>query len=292
MNPLKTGLIGLAVVALLLLLCPAVEAQPGDCDGDNSIGVSDAIYIISYLFGGGSPPSPANYADCDCDGFPGVNYADAVHIMQMVFAGATGYPSPGTDLIAPAGTGIMISGRVDGTTHTNMYVFINNPTVLDGGLTLPFSFAPGPGEATLNCASITINPVFAGAVTSSIDNTNKIFQLWGALENPIPATTNWEILCQAQFALGGPPGNPVKVDPTTTGRLFPLLVARAAYNGTDFERMLFPRFIPDAFEGAGDANCDGSANVSDAVYLIRYIFLSGPPPGDPDGDGIPNCPAP
>ena len=29
----------------------------------------------------------------------------------------------------------------------------------------------------------------------------------------------------------------------------------------------------------GDANCDGSLNVSDAVYLINFIFVGGPPPG-------------
>lgn len=31
----------------------------------------------------------------------------------------------------------------------------------------------------------------------------------------------------------------------------------------------------------GDANCDGAINISDAVYLINYIFKSGPAPGCP-----------
>jgi hypothetical protein len=30
---------------------------------------------------------------------------------------------------------------------------------------------------------------------------------------------------------------------------------------------------------AGDCNCDGSVNVSDVVYLINYLFINGPPPG-------------
>jgi parallel beta-helix repeat protein len=30
---------------------------------------------------------------------------------------------------------------------------------------------------------------------------------------------------------------------------------------------------------AGDANCDGNVNASDVVYLINYLFISGPPPG-------------
>lgn len=41
----------------------------------------------------------------------------------------------------------------------------------------------------------------------------------------------------------------------------------------------------------GDCNFDGFVDISDAVYLINYVFLNGPPPqplhacGDPNGDG-------
>ena len=40
---------------------------------------------------------------------------------------------------------------------------------------------------------------------------------------------------------------------------------------------------------SGDANCDGSANITDAVYLIQYIFGGGPPPCDTDDNGVPDC---
>jgi hypothetical protein len=40
---------------------------------------------------------------------------------------------------------------------------------------------------------------------------------------------------------------------------------------------------------SGDANCDGTVNVTDAVYLIQYIFNGGPDPCDPDDDGVPDC---
>ena len=39
----------------------------------------------------------------------------------------------------------------------------------------------------------------------------------------------------------------------------------------------------------GDVNCDGTANITDAVYLITYIFGGGPVPCDPDDDGVPDC---
>ena len=40
---------------------------------------------------------------------------------------------------------------------------------------------------------------------------------------------------------------------------------------------------------AGNANCDSNVNVSDAVYLINYVFSGGAPPCDTNNDGIPDC---
>ena len=40
---------------------------------------------------------------------------------------------------------------------------------------------------------------------------------------------------------------------------------------------------------SGDVNCDGTVNITDAVYLITYIFGGGPAPCDPDNDGEPEC---
>ncbi len=40
---------------------------------------------------------------------------------------------------------------------------------------------------------------------------------------------------------------------------------------------------------AGDADCSGDVDIDDVVYLISYIFSGGNAPGDPDGDGIPDC---
>ncbi len=45
---------------------------------------------------------------------------------------------------------------------------------------------------------------------------------------------------------------------------------------------------PDPLE-SGDANCDGDVNVSDAVWIINYVFVGGNDPCDTDGDGIPDC---
>ena len=45
---------------------------------------------------------------------------------------------------------------------------------------------------------------------------------------------------------------------------------------------------PDPLE-AGDVNCDENVNVSDAVYIINYVFSSGKTPCDTNGDTIPDC---
>jgi len=45
---------------------------------------------------------------------------------------------------------------------------------------------------------------------------------------------------------------------------------------------------PDPIE-SGDTNCDGSCNVSDAVMIINYVFTGGNIPCDTDGDEIPDC---
>jgi Peptidase family C25/Dockerin type I domain/Propeptide_C25 len=47
-------------------------------------------------------------------------------------------------------------------------------------------------------------------------------------------------------------------------------------------------FAPEPYE-TGDTNCDGTVNVSDAVTIVNYIFISGNNPCDTDGDGEPDC---
>ena len=57
----------------------------GDANCDGSVNVSDAVYIINYVFAGGNPPDPMESGDCNCDGI--CNVSDAVMIINYVFAG-------------------------------------------------------------------------------------------------------------------------------------------------------------------------------------------------------------
>jgi hypothetical protein len=57
----------------------------GDANTDGSINVADVVYIINYVFRGGSAPNPLPCGDANCDG--NVNVADAVYIINFIFKG-------------------------------------------------------------------------------------------------------------------------------------------------------------------------------------------------------------
>jgi hypothetical protein len=71
---------------------PACEWLVGDADGDELINVSDAVYLIGYIFAGGPAPTPheVGSGDADCSGV--VNISDAVFTLSYIFAGG---PPPG-----------------------------------------------------------------------------------------------------------------------------------------------------------------------------------------------------
>ncbi|NIP43283.1 MAG: hypothetical protein GWO41_16115 [candidate division Zixibacteria bacterium] len=64
-----------------------VEFEPdflcGDSNNDGSINVSDAVYIVNFVFAGGGPPDPIASGDLNCD--HDVNISDAVWIINYVF---------------------------------------------------------------------------------------------------------------------------------------------------------------------------------------------------------------
>ncbi len=61
----------------------------GDADGSVSISIADAVFLITYIFGGGPAPEPATTGDADCSG--ALSIADAVYLITYIFAGG---PAP------------------------------------------------------------------------------------------------------------------------------------------------------------------------------------------------------
>jgi Zn-dependent metalloprotease len=70
---------------------PACSVPPrGDANVDATVNISDAVYLISYIFSGGPAPNPVTSGDVDCNGF--VNISDAVYLIAYIFSGG---PAPG-----------------------------------------------------------------------------------------------------------------------------------------------------------------------------------------------------
>jgi hypothetical protein len=62
----------------------------GNANGDGVINVSDAVYLVNYIFAGGAAPSPLCNGDTNAD--KKVNISDAVYLINYIFAGG---PGPG-----------------------------------------------------------------------------------------------------------------------------------------------------------------------------------------------------
>ncbi len=61
----------------------------GDADGNGIITISDAVFLISYIFGGGAAPNPICLGDADGTGI--ITISDAVYLITYIFGGG---PAP------------------------------------------------------------------------------------------------------------------------------------------------------------------------------------------------------
>ena len=57
----------------------------GDANGDGTIDLGDAIYLLNYLFKNDDPPDPLEAGDANCDDIVNVN--DAIYILNYLFRG-------------------------------------------------------------------------------------------------------------------------------------------------------------------------------------------------------------
>jgi len=78
----------LTATICLLFFAGLLYAQTypaGEVNGDGSVNVSDAVWLINYIFVGGDPPVDMNSADVnnDCK----INVSDAVTIISYIFQG-------------------------------------------------------------------------------------------------------------------------------------------------------------------------------------------------------------
>jgi hypothetical protein len=83
---------------ILMILCQGVlyadcQGRCGDANQDGSVGDSDVIYIINYVFIPGSPPPRPVLACGDANGDCRINISDVIYLINYVFI--LGGPPPG-----------------------------------------------------------------------------------------------------------------------------------------------------------------------------------------------------
>ena len=57
----------------------------GDPDASGEIDIDDVVYLINYIFAGGSPPEPLESGDADCSG--AIDIDDVVYLISYIFSG-------------------------------------------------------------------------------------------------------------------------------------------------------------------------------------------------------------
>jgi hypothetical protein len=281
--------------------CFDVTQVKGDCDGNGTGGaIADFVYLTEYLFLNG--PSPPNPSTCDCDNFPGVNYGDiwqlAMHVQDPSFRL---YGSPGADymMVTPP-VKFLVVGSPDGVTVTEAAIlskeYTSGTTYTVDCMLLVLSFAARPSEADLNCTGIDFTGSAATNLTSNYDNVSKTLWIWNTETPVMGAWDHWDLVATAHFVLdpAGSPGHGVELVPGVSDARRPIVLLNAAYAHADplGERVGYAEVVPaenSAMKYIGDADCSGGVDIDDVVYIIAYIFSGGPPPGDSNGDGIPDC---
>jgi C1A family cysteine protease len=70
-----------AELSLSVVEAPSVY---GDANGNRVVDISDAVYLVSYIFSGGAAPNPLTIGDADCDGV--ITISDAVYLVAYIFS--------------------------------------------------------------------------------------------------------------------------------------------------------------------------------------------------------------
>jgi hypothetical protein len=63
----------------------ALCSKCGDVNLSGDYDISDAVYLVLYVFSGGASPQDSHAGDVNCDG--ACDVSDAVYILQHIFAG-------------------------------------------------------------------------------------------------------------------------------------------------------------------------------------------------------------
>jgi hypothetical protein len=72
-------------MTLAVISPSSVSYVCGDANNDCAVDISDAVYLIAYIFSGGQAPSPLLAGDANCDSI--VDISDVVYLIAYIFSG-------------------------------------------------------------------------------------------------------------------------------------------------------------------------------------------------------------
>jgi len=85
LNPQFEGELGKGLINPVAALTMIQGIGCGDVNFDGVVSITDAVFLINYIFGGGEQPLSFSKADSDCSGTTTIG--DAVHLINYIFGG-------------------------------------------------------------------------------------------------------------------------------------------------------------------------------------------------------------
>lgn len=252
----------------------------GDANCSMQTNVADMIYVLNYLYVQGPEPCPFIETG-DVDMIPGISHNDAQLINNFIFlAGDPPYCPPFADSLIPvSGDTVEIITRPINPHETEavIEIWLKAKEELQA-LALPFEYTCS--EPGLVLDSIVIGPDLTGESTQLVADfidsvSNKAAIGYANIGSYYGIGPGDILIATLYFKLQDNPGpqfihlDTTHVDPSNR------------YIFTRWEGMSFTTdaFLPVFLEYiCGDANNDGVPNISDAVWMLNFVFLGGPPP--------------
>ena len=99
----------------LIIESTQIPYKCGDADGSGTVTISDAVYLVNYIFAGGPVSNPIQSGDADGSGT--VTISDVVYLVNYIFAGGSEPCNP------PQG---YVQGRYDNWTYDQLMNYLNN----------------------------------------------------------------------------------------------------------------------------------------------------------------------
>jgi hypothetical protein len=284
-------LISLAVLAVLCISYPA-QAQTcprcGDSNDDGIVSISDITYLISYFFAGGSPPSPC----ANVDGCGGVTTADLVRMDRFyrystpVFLDCNDTTSCSTIVGGEVRVESYLTVQYPGSDSISVPIYIKTIAGVTG---LSLGFHSASALAPITSIDFTGSQVATDFVLSECKPADGKVLIVAGLAGQTPPVYNHALLCRLNIRiLSNYPPIPSLPDSSfvTPGGEWRFVTDQLPY--------LRPAFVGYTCTACGDANSDMTIDITDIIYLIRFIFVGGETPGfcnyplgkgDGNGDG-------